>query len=42
MEDWKKRALEEETNPHYRDIIINGPRGLSAHWYYRHMYRKYK
>jgi len=42
LEDWKKRALKEEKDPHLRDIIINGPKGLSASWYYRHMYKKHK
>ena len=38
---WKQEALKHETDPHLRGIIINGPQGLSASWYYRAQYRKY-
>jgi len=42
LPEWKKKALKEEQDPHLRNIIINGPMGLSASWYYRHMHQKHK
>ena len=41
MEDWKKLALAAERDPHLRKILIEGPKGLSASWYYQAMHRKY-
>ena len=41
MEQWKKLALAEEKDPHLRKIIKEGPKGLSASWYYQAMHRKY-
>ena len=41
MEQWKKLALAEEKDPHLRKIIEEGPKGLSASWYYQAMHRKY-
>ena len=41
MEEWKKLALAEEKDPHLRKIIKEGPKGLSASWYYQAMHRKY-